>query len=76
MGNLFFNNEIFWLFFSNSLHSCITFLIERVDSLKDYTVRRIACGESHSLATNEWGEVFSWGSDSHGQLGIYVFFLN
>lgn len=30
---------------------------------------QVACGESHSLALNQWGHVFSWGSDSHGQLG-------
>lgn len=23
----------------------------------------------HSLALNQWGQVFSWGSDYHGQLG-------
>lgn len=28
-----------------------------------------ACGESHSLALVEGGEVFSWGSGQFGELG-------
>lgn len=30
---------------------------------------QVSCGDVHSLALNQWGQVFSWGSDSHGQLG-------
>lgn len=29
----------------------------------------MACGATHSTALNQWGQVFSWGSDYHGQLG-------
>lgn len=29
----------------------------------------VACGIQHSVAVDEWGQLFSWGSDSMGQLG-------
>ncbi|XP_027135920.1 probable E3 ubiquitin-protein ligase HERC6 isoform X1 [Larimichthys crocea] len=32
-------------------------------------VIQVACGNSHSLALTIGGDVFSWGSNSHGQLG-------
>ncbi|XP_061576509.1 probable E3 ubiquitin-protein ligase HERC6 [Cololabis saira] len=31
---------------------------------------QVACGNSHSLALTTGGDVFSWGSNSHGQLGL------
>ncbi|XP_036006079.1 probable E3 ubiquitin-protein ligase HERC6 isoform X1 [Fundulus heteroclitus] len=31
---------------------------------------QVACGNSHSLALTKGGDVFSWGSNSHGQLGL------
>ncbi|CAL8350706.1 unnamed protein product [Lota lota] len=33
-------------------------------------VVQVACGSSHSLALAKAGDVFSWGSNSHGQLGL------
>ncbi|XP_042342287.1 probable E3 ubiquitin-protein ligase HERC6 isoform X2 [Plectropomus leopardus] len=33
-------------------------------------VIQVACGNSHSLALTKGGDVFSWGSNSHGQLGL------
>ncbi|KAK0149380.1 putative E3 ubiquitin-protein ligase HERC6 [Merluccius polli] len=33
-------------------------------------VVQVACGNSHSLALTKAGDVFSWGSNSHGQLGL------
>ncbi|KAM8903194.1 E3 ISG15--protein ligase HERC5-like isoform 2-T2 [Spinachia spinachia] len=33
-------------------------------------VIRVACGTSHSLALTKGGDVFSWGLNSHGQLGL------
>lgn len=32
----------------------------------------MACGATHSVALNQWGQVFSWGSDYHGQLGLQL----
>ena len=32
-------------------------------------VTQIACGINHSLALNEEGEIFSWGTNGFGQLG-------
>jgi len=37
--------------------------------LSRYLITRASCGSDHTLAVNEWGQVFSWGSDSYGQLG-------
>lgn len=34
------------------------------------TVIQVACGNSHSLALTKGGQVFSWGFNSHGQLGL------
>ncbi|XP_067363614.1 probable E3 ubiquitin-protein ligase HERC6 isoform X1 [Channa argus] len=33
-------------------------------------VIQVACGKSHSLALTKGGDVFSWGLNSHGQLGL------
>ncbi|CAG9559714.1 unnamed protein product [Danaus chrysippus] len=40
-----------------------------VDTFKGCTLSTIACGLQHSMALDEWGQPFSWGSDSMGQLG-------
>lgn len=29
----------------------------------------VACGEAHSMALNEWGQLYTWGSDACRQLG-------
>ncbi|KAJ2952078.1 hypothetical protein O0L34_g4345 [Tuta absoluta] len=41
----------------------------QVENLKESNLTAIACGMQHSMALNEWGQPFSWGSDSMGQLG-------
>lgn len=33
------------------------------------TISAVACGVQHSVAIDEWGLPFSWGSDAMGQLG-------
>lgn len=43
--------------------------VELVSGLEAHPIISVACGDSHSLALNRWGEVFSWGSDDFGQLG-------
>ncbi|XP_041971239.1 probable E3 ubiquitin-protein ligase HERC4 isoform X2 [Aricia agestis] len=40
-----------------------------VETFKGCTLSAIACGIQHSMAVDEWGQPFSWGSDSMGQLG-------
>ncbi|XP_065221289.1 probable E3 ubiquitin-protein ligase HERC4 isoform X2 [Planococcus citri] len=42
----------------------------KVSGLDVHNIINIACGEHHSIAVNEWGQVFSWGSNLHGQLGF------
>lgn len=37
--------------------------------MENYSISQIATGTTHSLAVNEWGQVFSWGSNIVGQLG-------
>ncbi|XP_047449631.1 E3 ISG15--protein ligase HERC5-like isoform X2 [Mugil cephalus] len=34
------------------------------------SIIQVACGNSHSLALTKGGDVLSWGSNSHGQLGL------
>lgn len=31
---------------------------------------QVSCGNQHSMAVNEFGQLFSWGSNSVGQLGF------
>jgi len=45
------------------------YVTEKVDSLSQYSITRASCGSDHSLAIDQWGQVFGWGSDSYGQLG-------
>ena len=39
-------------------------------SLKDEMIREICCGHSHTLAINVHGQVFVWGLNESGQLGL------
>ncbi|TYZ58766.1 hypothetical protein PybrP1_003335 [[Pythium] brassicae (nom. inval.)] len=41
-----------------------------VDALKQHRFRAVACGFSHSMALTSRGQVFVWGSATHGKLGI------
>lgn len=41
-----------------------------VDGLANHVITRACCGSSHSVALNEWGNVFTWGSNSFSQLGF------
>ncbi|CAG9769467.1 unnamed protein product [Ceutorhynchus assimilis] len=44
-------------------------VFQPVTGLDAYNITHVACGATHSMALNQWGQVFSWGSDYHGQLG-------
>ena len=43
---------------------------ELIQELDNYVITRICCGARHSLALSEWGQVFTWGHNDYGQLGI------
>lgn len=40
-----------------------------VDGLAQTNIIAIAVGEHHSLALSSSGSLYSWGDNSHGQLG-------
>lgn len=40
-----------------------------VTGLKDYFVTHLCCGSAHSIALSNFGNVFTFGSNSAGQLG-------
>ncbi|XP_065086376.1 probable E3 ubiquitin-protein ligase HERC4 isoform X2 [Ochlerotatus camptorhynchus] len=40
-----------------------------ISALENYIITHVSCGTAHSLALTNWGQVFSWGSNSIGQLG-------
>lgn len=40
-----------------------------VENLENHVITKICCGSSHSVAINEWGNLFTWGSNSFFQLG-------
>lgn len=42
----------------------------RVPELEDVIIRKITCGESYVLAINGVGELFSWGCNKEGSLGL------
>ncbi|KAB0800909.1 hypothetical protein PPYR_05263 [Photinus pyralis] len=52
----------------NSWHSVLRPTI--IQSLLTQSIAQIQCGSNHVLALAADGKVFSWGSSSHGQLGL------
>ncbi|XP_074849736.1 E3 ISG15--protein ligase HERC5-like isoform X2 [Carettochelys insculpta] len=44
--------------------------IRLLKELKSKYVVQIACGDHHSMALSKGGELFTWGQNAHGQLGI------
>lgn len=39
-----------------------------MSALDNYEITDISCGATHSMAINEWGQLFTWGSNICGQL--------
>lgn len=60
--------------FARSLSHSVSLVLflptELVAGLEDHVIARASCGKSHSLAVNEWGQLFAWGSNSMHQLGL------
>lgn len=52
---------------------CVCLLLEQVVALDAQIIVALSCGESHTLALNDKGQVFSWGLGSDGQLGLNNF---
>ncbi len=38
--------------------------------LKDELIKEITCGHAHTLAINQFGQMYSWGHNDSGQLGL------
>ncbi|XP_053109606.1 probable E3 ubiquitin-protein ligase HERC6 isoform X2 [Hemicordylus capensis] len=43
---------------------------KKIDGLSTLKVIQVACGNYHSIALAKDGRVFSWGQNTHGQLGL------
>ncbi|XP_009989903.1 PREDICTED: E3 ISG15--protein ligase HERC5-like, partial [Tauraco erythrolophus] len=41
-----------------------------VKELGNQDIVQIACGDQHAMALSRGGELFSWGQNTHGQLGV------
>ncbi|KAJ7294855.1 hypothetical protein O6H91_Y228400 [Diphasiastrum complanatum] len=46
------------------------FVPQPIKALQELQIKQIACGDSHCLAITGDGEVFSWGRNQNGQLGL------
>ena len=44
--------------------------LESVVAMDTHQVRHISCGHNHTMALTERGQLYSWGDDRHGQLGL------
>lgn len=48
----------------------IIFTPKKIKTLNGVRIIQVSCGDYHSLALSEDGQVFSWGKNSQGQLGL------
>lgn len=48
----------------------LCFPAEQVGALDAQNIVAVSCGEAHTLALNDKGQVFAWGLASDGQLGF------
>ncbi len=53
-----------------SKNGASTTLPRRIEALRKSKIIHISAGDAHTLALSESGRVFSWGSNSYGQLGF------
>ncbi|XP_023409026.1 probable E3 ubiquitin-protein ligase HERC6 isoform X2 [Loxodonta africana] len=54
----------------------LNFTPMKVKALAGIKIIQVSCGHYHSLALSQDGQVFSWGNNSHGQLGLGKEFLS
>ena len=47
-----------------------SFVPKKVENMKKFVVVAIAAGDSHSVCFTENGEIYTWGCNKEGQLGI------
>ena len=40
-----------------------------MSSFSQRPIAAVACGQHHSMALSDWGDVYAWGRGSEGQLG-------
>ena len=38
--------------------------------LKNELIKEVCCGYSHTMVVNQYGQLFSWGNNENGQLGL------
>ncbi|XP_069341458.1 probable E3 ubiquitin-protein ligase HERC6 isoform X1 [Eulemur rufifrons] len=48
----------------------ISFIPKKITTLTGIKIIQVSCGHYHSLALSKDSQVFSWGKNSHGQLGL------
>ncbi|KAM5255889.1 putative E3 ubiquitin-protein ligase HERC6 [Ctenodactylus gundi] len=48
----------------------INFIPQKIKALAGVKIIQVSCGHYHSLALSKDGQLFSWGKNSHGQLGL------
>ena len=54
--------------FEDEIHECVPYPMENFP--QNTKIKKIACGNNFSLALSTVGQVFSWGSNLCGQLGL------
>ncbi|KAJ5076904.1 regulator of chromosome condensation [Anaeramoeba ignava] len=45
-------------------------MFQKIPTLKNENIKQISCGRVHTIALNEANEIYVWGSNRYGQLGI------
>jgi alpha-tubulin suppressor-like RCC1 family protein len=55
---------------SSPFPRCVDALISSADPTQRLYVSQISCGQDHTLVLTQFGQVYSWGSNNRGQLGI------
>ena len=70
LSRIIFFNIYFFVFLSRVIFYNTYFLSRMIRGLGTEIVVQIAAGDRHSLALTKGGQLFIWGDNSFGQLGI------